>query len=347
MEAFYRRGYDLSIITDCKAWVAPSVGFAQVHSLPTLRKTNFPQRFVPNTLRIIKILKELDPSLVHLHVQHLYSFAIIQSRYPFILTSWGAEVLSLPNTNILDKSIAKIAASRARSVTVDAHCLKEIWTKMGIPENKIQVIPFGVNLSVFNPNVEGSSIRRRLRIGNDDIVIISTRALENDHYNIECLVMAIPLVLKRHQNVIFIIKGSGPLKAYLENLIDKLNISDSVRFVGLTPHHEVAQYLAAADIYVSTPFIDTTSVSLLEAMACGLPPIVTDIAGNREWIKDEVNGLLYPPKNSMALAEKITQLIENEDLRRRFGKDCFQIVKRKASWETCVDKMEAIYQSLL
>jgi len=347
MEAFFHRGYDLSIITDSRAWIAPDVELAQVYTLPTLRKTNFPRRFVPNTLRIIKILKEIHPKLVHLHVQHLYGLALIQSGYPFLLTSWGAEVLSLPSTNIVNKSIAKIAAKRARFVTVDAYCLKKIWIKMGVPENKIKVIPFGVDLSIFNPNVKESSIRRNLGIRKDDIVIISTRGFYNDHYNIECLIRAIPFILKKCHNTKFILKGAGPLKAYLHKMVNKLNVSDHVRFIGLTPYHEMAQYLAAADIYVSTSFIDSTSVSLLEAMACGVSPIVTDIAGNREWIKDGVNGLLFPPKNSIALSEKIIQLINNENTRRQFSERGFKIVKQRASWKDCVNKMEAIYKSLL
>jgi len=152
--------------------------------------------------------------------------------------------------------------------------------------------------------------------------------------------------LKAYSNVKFIIKGSGPLEGYLGNLTKRLGISEYVRFVGLVPHSEMAKYLAAADIYVSTCFVDTTSVSLLEAMACGLAPIVTDIPGNRDWIKNSENGLLFPPKNPTALAEKAIQLIENEDLRKSFGKNCFQIVKQKASWKDCVSKMERIYRSL-
>ncbi len=347
MEAFSSRGYSLSLITDCSAWVAPVILFAKLYNIPTLNKINLPRRFAPNTVRITKILKEINPNLVHLHVQHLYGFALIRSGYPFLLTSWGAEVLSLPRTSLFGKSIARLVTSRACFVTVDANCLKNIWLDLGVPESKIKVIPFGVNLGTFNPDVEGSTVRRNLGIEKDDTAIISTRALDNNHYNVECLVRAIPLVVKRCQSAKFILKGAGPLKAYLQHLVKKLNVSDHVRFVGLTPHHEVAQYLAAADIYVSTPFIDTTSVSLLEAMACKLPPITTDIEGNREWITDGENGLLYPPKDSTILAEKIIQLINNETTRRRFGERCFQIVKERASWEDCVNKMEAIYQSML
>ena len=347
MKAFLQRGYDLSLISDGQPWIAPKIKSIPVYALPTLSRTNFAQQFMPNSLRIIRILKRINPDFIHLHVQHHYSASIILSGHPYILTSWGAEVLSLPDADILARSMARMASIKAHRIIVDAQCLKDIWMKTGAPQDKVKVIPFGVDLGIFNPDVDGSNVRRRLRIEENDTVIISTRALFNNHYNVECLVHSIPIVLEKCRNVKFIIKGVGPLRSQLRNLVDELGVHEHVRFVGLVSHSEVAQYLTASDIYVSTPFIDSTSVSLLEAMACGLPPIVTDILGNREWIENGTNGLLFQPKNSSALAEKIVRLIENEDTRKRFGKRCVRIVKQRASWENCVDKMEAIYQSLL
>lgn len=347
MKAFVQRGYNISLISDGRAWVAPKPKSIQVYALPTLRKTNFAQRFIPNSLRIVRILKRINPDFIHLHVEHHYSLPIILSGHPYILTSWGAEVLSLPDADILTRSVARMAGMKAHRIIVDAHCLKDIWISTGVPQDKIEVIPFGVNLNIFNPDVGGSSVRRRLGIKENDTVVISTRPFFNNHYNVECLVHSIPIVLEKYGNVKFIIKGVGPLENYLQNLVNVLGVREHVRFVGLVSHPEVAQYLAASDIYVSTPFIDSTSVSLLEAMACRVAPIVTDIPGNREWIENGTNGLLFQPKNSTALAEKIIQLIENKDTRKRFGERCIRIVKQKASWKNCVDRMEAIYQSLL
>lgn len=347
MKAFVQREYNISLISDSRAWVAPKTKLIQAYALPTLRKTNFAQQFIPNSLRIVRILKRINPDFINLHVQHHYSLPIVLSGHPYILTSWGAEVLSLPDADILTKSVAKMTSMKAHRIIVDAHCLKDIWMRTGVPQDKIEVIPFGVDLNIFNSDVDGSNVRRKLGIKENDTVIISTRALFNNHYNIECLLHSIPIVLEKCGNVKFIIKGAGPLESQLRNLVDALGVREHVRFVGLVSHPEVAQYLAASNIYVSTPFIDSTSVSLLEAMACGLAPIVTDILGNREWIEDGVNGLLFAPRNSQKLAEKIIQLIENEDTRKHFGEQCIHIVKQKASWKKCVDRMEAIYQSLL
>jgi glycosyltransferase involved in cell wall biosynthesis len=337
----------MSLITDCRTFNAPSLDTVSVYVLPTLNRNNAPRRLIPNFLEIIRALRKISPNLVHLHFQHHYAPAIIAAHFPFILTSWGIEVLTLPDSDFLIRKLAIFTAKKALRVVVDAECLKDIWVKEGIPERKIHVIPFGVDTSIFNPQAGNKAIRNDLHLSKDDVVIISTRFFFNHHYNIDCLVKAIPLVRKKHERAKFLIKGAGPLENYLKRLTQKLGVSDSVRFMGTVPHSDMAQLLSASDIYVSTCFVDSTSVSLLEAMACGLAPVVTDIAGNREWIKDGENGFLFPPRDSEALAEKINQLVENPQLRTSFGDRCTRIIAQRATWEKSVSSMEAVYTSLL
>ena len=346
LEEFQLKGYDMSIIADSQTWIPQAPSSIPVYTLPGLTRRNAPQRYIPNLLKAIGTLKKIKPDLVHIHAQHYYSPAPIICNIPYILTSWGTEVLTLPNENTLIIVSSRTAAMKATKVTVDADLLKKMWKQIGIPDNKIEVIPFGVDLKVFNPKADGTKIRKGLGIEKNDIVLISTRPLYNEHYDIESLVRAIPFILESHKHVKFIIKGKGPLKGYLQNLTKNLGISEYVHFVDLVPHDQMANYLKAADIYVSTCYVDTTSVSLLEAMACGLAPIVTDIPGNREWITDGTNGFLFPPKNPHALAKKAVSLIENENLRKQFGKNCLQIANQKASWSESMSKMENIYQSI-
>lgn len=345
IEAFRRKGYRISVITDLRTWIAPRPRNIPIYYLPTLDRANLHCRLIPNFVSIRKILKKDKPDLVHLHVQHHYAPAVYFSHFPYLLHSWGLEVLGLHHTSSFRRILAKQAAAKARKIIVDANCMKQIWNGMGIPENKVEVIPFGVDTDLFNPTMNGASIREKLDIRKNDITIISTRPFFK-HYNIECLVKAAAIVTKRHENVKFIIKGRGPLERNIRTLAEKLRVFQHLRFTDPVPYREMPQHLAAANIYVSPSFIDSTSVSLLEAMACGLPPITTDIPGNREWITNEVNGLLYPPKDHRALAEKITQLVENRNSRRQFGRRSRQIVLEKATWKQCVAKMEAIYQSI-
>ena len=347
IEALYHRRYDISLITDRATWLAPEIHFIPVYTLPGLDRRNLLWRSMPNMTKIATILKKISPDFVHLHVQHYYMLPIIVRGLPFVLTSWGNEVLELPYSDIFTKGLAKIVAAKASSITVDAECVKKIWISLGAPETKVEVIPFGVDTNLFDPNVDRRSVRQQLQVERKDIVVISTRPFyNNDHYNLQCLIRAIPSVLKNHEDVKFIIKGSGPLEKYMKKLAEKLGIMQHVRFVGLVPHRKMAQLLSTADIYVSTCLVDSTSVSLLEAMACQLAPIVTDIPGNREWIKDGVNGLLYPPKNNTMLAEKIIHIVENPKLRRSFGRKCVHIIEKRATWENCVSRMQTIYEKL-
>lgn len=327
--------------------MTPEIRFTPVYPLPTTTQRNFACLVLPNVLATMRILRKIKPDLVHLHAQHYLSSAVIPSDIPYVLTSWGIEVLDLPEANFVFKTWAKITAAKAKMITVDAELLKNIWIKNGVDLQKVRVIPFGVDTRLFNPDMDGSRVRNRLRLEDNETVVISTRPFYNHHYDVERLIRATPLVVKEHPDAKFIIKGAGPLEAYLKRLASSLNVSDSIRFVGVVPYNEIRQYLAASDVYVSTCFMDTTSVSLLEAMACGLAPVVTDTIGNREWITDTVNGFLFPPRDHEKLAEEISLLIENEQLRKRFGERCRKIVKEKADWKNNVAEMEAIYNSIL
>ena len=174
-------------------------------------------------------------------------------------------------------------------------------------------------------------------------MVISTRRL-NPIYNLEMLIRAIPLVREQVPQARFIIVGDGAQKEHLESLATSLGVSENVKFIGWVPHDELPNYLASADVYVSTSVSDGASVSLQESMACELPPVVTDLPANREWIKDGENGFIVPIDDPQALAERIAYLIENKEVRDRFAKEGRKIIKERADYEKEMSKMEKVYQ---
>jgi glycosyltransferase involved in cell wall biosynthesis len=120
--------------------------------------------------------------------------------------------------------------------------------------------------------------------------------------------------------------------------VDDFIKSGHVRFVGAVSHDKVVDYLSAADIYVSTSFSDGTSASLLEAMACSLAPVVTEIDGNKEWVKDGENGLVAPLADSKRLAEKILLLATDHELRTRLQINAEVTIKRRVNWARNTEK---------
>jgi len=144
---------------------------------------------------------------------------------------------------------------------------------------------------------------------------------------------AIPLVLKKVTNARFLIIGQGSQTEKLKERVLQLGITQNIVFMGHLPHDQLIRILSVSDIYVSTSLADGTSASLLEAMVCRIPVVVTDIPGNREWIRDGHNGRLIPVKSPQMLAEEIVRLLENDDLRESLTTKAYETVKEMANWQ--------------
>jgi glycosyltransferase involved in cell wall biosynthesis len=106
-------------------------------------------------------------------------------------------------------------------------------------------------------------------------------------------------------------------------------------------------YLNASDLYVSSSLSDGTSLSLLEAMACGLPVVVTDVPAILEWVVNGENGLVVPRRSIDELAEAIIYLLQREDVRKEMGEKNIAIAKERADWDKNFKKLEDIYETLV
>jgi glycosyltransferase involved in cell wall biosynthesis len=134
--------------------------------------------------------------------------------------------------------------------------------------------------------------------------------------------------------------GDGPERRRLERLAEDLGIAKQVRFLGSVSYAEVAKELRSSDIYVSAVPTDGTSSSLLEAMACGIFPVVVDNAPNRLWIRHGYNGFLYPAGNISALAQLLASAIADPKLRADAATLNVKEVKKRADWKTNMKVME-------
>jgi glycosyltransferase involved in cell wall biosynthesis len=121
-----------------------------------------------------------------------------------------------------------------------------------------------------------------------------------------------------------------------------------VKFIGFIQNDKLPEYLNSMDVYVSTSLSDAgIAASTAEAMACGLPVIVTDVADNRVWVEDGVNGFVIPVKDPKLLAERVIHLLKNEDIRRRFGNISRKVIEERNNYYKEMAKMEEIYKKLV
>jgi glycosyltransferase involved in cell wall biosynthesis len=258
-----------------------------------------------------------------------------------IVTIHGSDFRIGAMKTFILKKIFLCVCKRARHIICVSEVLKREIEKLGIIGEKISVSPMGVDEPFLKPLIN----REVNRIG-QRITILSNRQLQ-PIYNISLLIRAIPGVLKEEPNTKFIIAGIGSERENLEKQVKDLNISSSVQFLGWVKHEEMPKLLSQADIYISTSLDDGTSISLLEAMASGAFPIVTNIPSNREWIADGDNGFLVPTDEERILAEKILEAIRNQDLLETSRDKNFCLIKEKALWSVTIAKTREIYKMAL
>lgn len=262
-------------------------------------------------------------------------------KIPLIVTIHGSDFRVGTMKTLILKEIFVYVCERAKHIICVSEVLKRDIEKLGIKGEKISVFPMGVDESFFR----SSTNRGVNRIGKS-FTILSNRQLQ-PIYNISLLIRAIPMVLKEEPNAKFIIAGIGSERENLEKQVKDLNISSRVQFLGWVNHEEMPKFLLRADIYISTSLDDGTSVSLLEAMASGAFPIVTDIPSNREWISDGENGFLVSLDEERFLAEKIVEAIRNQGLIERSKDKNFRLIKEKALWPVTIAKTKEIYKKAL
>jgi len=212
-----------------------------------------------------------------------------------------------------------------------------------VPRDRIRLIYFGVDTERFSPGHRNSEIRERLGLG-DAPVVVSLRSFE-PVYNIETLIRAIPIVRRAVPDVRFVLVGGGSEAVMLQTLAAELGVREHARFVGRMPNHGLPALLRSTDVYVSTSLSDAgIAASTAEAMACGIPVVVTDSGENHKWIADGESGALFPVRDPEALARQVNRLLADRALGRSYGAAGRQVILARNDYLVEMEKMERLYE---
>ncbi len=259
-------------------------------------------------------------------------------KKPVIITIHGSDLRMAMGGSTILKKIFLYVCKKARHVNCVSSAQKKEIEGLNILNQKISIIPMGIEESFI-----GVSLKKKGHNQNQPAIVISNRNLL-PIYNLSLLIRSIPFVLKEEPKTKFLIAGDGPERGKLEKEAMDLNVGKSVQFLGSVPHEAMPDLLTKADIYVSTSLYDGTSVSLLEAMAVGVFPIVTDITSNREWIRDGENGFLVPVDDEQYLANKIIDAIRDKAILEKARKENQTIAEEKAFLPVVIEKIKEIYE---
>jgi glycosyltransferase involved in cell wall biosynthesis len=286
-------------------------------------------------------LAAFKPDLVNaLNVTGYGLIGAMSGFHPLAVSALGSDLLVDYPSHTVHRMQARYALARADLVTTDAEILTRTVSSIGIESKRILTIYFGIDKRIFFPAEHDHHSRE----GNRPVTIISTRNLY-PLYNLDLLIEAAPLVLE-HEEAHFVLCGDGPMRTHLERKAIRGGLGGRFIFTGMLKSTDIAARLRDADLYVSTSRSDSTSVSLLEAMACGIPPVVTDIPANREWIEDGVNGLLFESSDREGLARAIVTMIRDGSLVRSSRRRNLDIIAERGRWDQNMERLEKAFRRL-
>ncbi len=210
------------------------------------------------------------------------------------------------------------------------------------PRRRIKVIHNGINLEKMNPSMDIAAKRRELGIG-ESCHILGTAARLEEIKNMPMMLRVFKILAGEAPDTVLLIAGQGSQTEKLKTQAKTLGISEKVKFIGL--RFDLEEVYPLMDIFLLTSFTEGISVTLLEAMASGVPAVVTDVGGNKEVVVAGETGYLLPLYNEKAMADQILNLIRNPEKIKTFGLSCQKRVRDHFSFSGMIKAYEACYRN--
>lgn len=286
-----------------------------------------------------KIIKHFKPDILHAHYATSYGLVgALANFHPFVISAWGTDVMKFPAKNFVAKSILKFNFKKADLLCATSFTILDYINQ--VIKVPVSVIPFGININEFKPKKVESLF------GPDDFILGSIKPVES-LYNIDVLVRSFATLLPKYTNLKLLIIGDGTERTALIELCKKLGVFEKVIFPGRIPFKEISNYYNMIDILVNISEYESFGVSVVEAMACGTPVIVTNVGGLKEVVKDDSVGLKVNIGDVDDTIKAIERLINDKALYDQLSVNARKHVIEKYNWDDNLKQMIDEYNKLL
>lgn len=319
-------------------------------SIHFIKQTNirtFKYHYYPYLIR--KHLLKIDPDIVSINATNLAFNSIaalsLIKQYPMILTVHGLHSIdfdfmqsSLKRSlkKIIEVPLEKQLLKRVPHIIVPSISFMSLIS--GLSRSRIHIIPQGINLNEIQTTgmVKG-------HIQHPCILYMGRLAKEK---GVEILIKAIPIIRKSIPDVHVYIAGSGQDEKRLIDLAGKLNLRDSVEFLGFLSGEKKWSYYKSSDVCIVPSIYESFGIALLEAMACGKPVVASNVGNVPEVVENGKNGLLFEYGNFNDLAEKTIFLLQNKEYREKLGENGRERSK-EFQWDKIAERTVGIYEEVI
>lgn len=354
-----RRGHDVTVITSNEAdgkiclLQNENVDGIKVYRYPLFMPTAFRELWlIP---RIVKIFAELRGDIVHAHGYRCLSsfeaaFVSHAKNAPSVLTPHGI----YPPRSFLNgfaKSFFDISSGRLlldfsdRIIALSEHN-RSLILRLGASENKIAIVPNGVN-------VEEYAILRRSKwildeLHSDGPILLYVGRIDWNK-RVDKIVEALPAILKDFPSAKLVVVGPDYANCVSEllDLSKRLKVEDSLVITGNVPREKLLEFYSVADVFLLPSSYEGFGLSMLEAICSRIPVIASPSGGPGDILSDRTHALLLKEPSSKEISMSVHAVLTDSSLREKLTKNAFELVKAKYTWKSVVDKLERIYEQTI
>ena len=285
-----------------------------------------------------RLLRDLKPDLVHVGpIQTCAFIAVLAGASPLLTMSWGFDLMDDVHKGWIWEFATKYTLKRSTFFTSDANVTKDKAVAYGMDPEKTIVFPWGVDLEHFTKKEE--------RKESSGFVLFCNRSWET-RYGVDVLARAFVKVASQREDVRLLLLGGGSQGANLRKIFQSGGVDEYVTYGGQISQTDLPRWYHMADLYISPSHVDGSSVSLMEALACGLPCLVSDIPANKEWVFEDENGWLFRDGDADHLAEKILAAMNQREKLPEVGKASRSEAEKRADWKKNAAALMEVYRSL-
>jgi L-malate glycosyltransferase len=322
-------------------------GIRELDPLAGVRRATLPEQWIPLVPRLETVLGRVKPDLVHAGpLQSCTLLAALSGFHPLLAMSWGSDVLVDAQRDDFWEWMTRYSLRHSDMLISDCAEVSGAARRIGRQEAcQIVQFPWGVDIASYHPGPDTLSLRGKVG-WRDSTLVIGTRTWEPG-YGVMHLLAGFRLAYARLPRLRLVLLGTGSQRAEVERFVAENGLRDAVDLAGAVPAERLPEYFRAADVYASCAYSDGSSLSLLEAMATGLPVLATDRPSNREWIGGPDQGLLAPFGDVSAIAAALMELAELPvDRRREIEARNRAVVEERANWKLNAARLLDTYQKL-
>jgi O-antigen biosynthesis protein len=321
-----------------------AVDFVETHSNSPLE----------NFLSSLRYFRQQRPSIVHFNLNNPFGcffpvLAAFCSGVPWKLATehLAFELASGKRAGIRTKRMVKKILTFCLDYTIAvSQANKRLLVRdYEVDPFRIKLIRNCIDVEKYAFSLEGRSrVRREFNVTEDQFLVgtVARFSFQKGH---EFTIEAIPRILEAFPQTRFVFVGDGPEHDRLLAKVQQQRLQSYVLFAGV--RDDIASVLSAMDLFLLTSIFEGLPLSILEAMAAGLPVIATRVSGTPEAVLHNVTGLLIPPGNSLAVSEAVVELLGRPQLRRRMGEQGQALVRQQFNKAFMVKQVEDIYDNLI